>query len=106
MNNNNKPDLTLNMDDKIYLAVTKNTDSKFAFVFTLACLKMDKNSNSYNINATREIHTFKNKDMAEIFHDTIEQIIEKSAENKNYGVFFDNNKDLIDRFINANNNER
>ena len=48
MNNNNKPDLTLNMDDKIYLAVTKNTDSKFAFVFTLACLKMDKNSNSYN----------------------------------------------------------
>ncbi len=102
MNNNNKPDLTLSMDDKIYLAVTKNTDSKFAFVFTLACLKMDKNSNSYNMNATREIHAFKNKDSAEIFHDTVEQIIEVNLTNKNYQALFAANEKIIDGFINDN----
>ena len=102
MNNNNKPDLTLNMDDKIYLAISKNTDSKFAFVFTLACLKMDKNSNSYNINATREIHAFKNKESAEIFHDTVEQIIEANAANKNYQALFTANEKIIDAFINDN----
>ncbi len=98
----NRPDLTLNMDDKIYLAVSKNTDSKFAFVFTLACLKMEKNSNSYNLNATREIHAFKNKDAAEIFHDTVEQIIEVNLTNKNYQALFAANEKMIDGFINDN----
>ena len=98
----NRPDLTLNMDDKIYLAVSKNTDSKFAFVFTLACLKMEKNSNSYNLNATREIHAFKNKDAAEIFHDAIEQIIEVNLTNKNYQALFKANEKMIDGFINDN----
>ena len=96
----NLPDLTLNMDDKIYLAVTKNTQNKFAFVFTLACLKTNKNSNSYSMNATREIHTFKDKESAEIFHDTVEQIIEANATNKNYQTLFDVNEALINRFLN------
>ena len=98
----NRPDLTLNMDDKIYLAVSKNTDSKFVFVFTLACLKMEKNSNAYNLNATREIHAFKNKDAAEIFHDTVEQIIEVNLTNKNYQALFKANEKMIDGFINDN----
>lgn len=101
MNNNNKPDLTLSMNDKIYLAVSKNTDSKFAFVFTLACLKMAKDSNSYYLNATPEIHAFKNKDSADLFHDTIEQIIEKNITNKNYQTFFSANEELIGNFINS-----
>ena len=102
MNNNNKPDFTLNMDDKIYLAISKNTDSKFAFVFTLACLKTKEGLNSYNLNATREIHAFKNKDSAEIFYNTVEQIIEANAANKNYQALFAANEKIIDAFINDN----
>ena len=98
----NKPILTLNMDEKIYLAVAKNTTSKMAFVYTLACLKTVPNSTSYNLNATREIHTFKNKDAAEVFHDTIEQIVEANAGNKNYQALFNVNESLIDNFMNVN----
>ena len=98
----NRPDLTLNMDDKIYLAVAKNTGGRFAYVFTLACLKTANNSNSYNLNASREIHAFKNKESAEIFHDTVEQIIEVNLTNKNYQALFAANEKMIDGFINDN----
>lgn len=47
-----KTDLILNMDEKIYLAVAKESTEKFAFVFTLACLRQGK-STSYDLNATR-----------------------------------------------------
>ena len=40
-----KPILSLNMDDKIYLAVSKDLTDKLSFVYTLACLKQNKNSN-------------------------------------------------------------
>ena len=72
----NKPDLTLNMDDKIYLAVTKRNADTLVFVYTLACLKTDKMSTTYNVVATREMHTFKNKDAAQIYYDTILEIID------------------------------
>lgn len=68
--NGNKPNLTLKMDDKIYLAVAKKDLDKLAFVYTLACLKANKISNSYNIVPTPEIHTFKNKESAQLYYET------------------------------------
>ena len=98
-NKNIKPNLTLSMDDKVYLAVSKDLTDKLSFVYTLACLKQNKNSNMYNMLATREIHAFKNKDAASIYHDTIEKIIDKNAEDKTKQDLFSANEKLIENFL-------
>lgn len=94
-----KPILSLNMDDKIYLAVSKDLTDKLSFVYTLACLEQNKNSNMYNMFATREIHAFKNKDAASIYHDTIKKIIDKNAEDKTKQDLFSANEELIENFL-------
>lgn len=88
-----KTDLILNMDEKIYLAVAKESTEKFAFVFTLACLRQGN-----DLNATREVHTFRNHDTAELYHATIEKIIEKNVEDKNKQIFFSYNEKLLENF--------
>ena len=95
----NRPNLTLNMDDKIYLAVSKHDADKLSFVYTLACLKTDRMSNSYNMDATREIHSFRNRDFAQLYHDTIEQIIEVNANTPSYDMFFSLNDKQIEKFM-------
>lgn len=97
--NNNKPDLTLNMDDKIYLAVTKDTTGKLAFVYTLACLKQNQHTNSYNLLPSREIHTFSDTHNAEMYCETINKIIEQNAKDKNKQVFFNTNEKVIENFL-------
>lgn len=97
--NGNKPNLTLNMDDKIYLAVAKNSNEKFVFIYTLACLKANKQPNSYNMLATREVHAFRNPEAAELYHDTVEQIVEINAEDKNKQTIFKVNEKLIESFL-------
>ena len=95
----NKPVLTLSMDDKIYLAVAKDLTGKLSFVYTLACLKTNKNSNMYNLVATREIHTFQTKDAAVIYHDTIEKIVDANASDETKQALFSANEKLINNFI-------
>ena len=95
----NKTDLVLNMDEKIYLAVSKEITDKLAFVYTLACLKQDKNTNMYNMYATREIHTFRNKDLAELYHDTVQKIVEKNEQDETKQSLFSVNESLINRFM-------
>ena len=96
---NQKTDLILNMDEKIYLAVAKESTEKFAFVFTLACLRQGKTT-SYDLNATREVHAFRNHDTAELYHAAIEKIIEKNTEDKNKQPFFSFNEKLLENFYN------
>ena len=91
-----KPDLTLSMDDKIYLAVSKNITDKLSFVYTLACLK--QTGNTYDGIATREAHAFKDKDAANIYHDTIEQIVGINASDPTQEQMFALNEGLIQRF--------
>ena len=95
----NKPNLTLSMDDKIYLAVTKTDLDKLAFVYTLACLKTDKRANTFNLNPTREIHAFKNKEAAELYYNTIEQIVDVNASDETKQPIFNANEALINRFV-------
>ena len=97
--NGNKPNLTLSMDDKIYLAVSKNDSGKLAFVYTLACHRTARGTNTYDMTAKREIHTFKNRESAQLYHDTIEQIIEVNANNKMFEPFFSFNDKLIEQFL-------
>ena len=95
----NKPILTLNMDDKIYLAVAKTDVGKLSFVYTLACLSQPASPNTYDMTATREIHTFNDKDSAQLYNDTIERIIEVNANDKNKQPFFEWNEKLIEIFL-------
>ena len=97
--NANKPILTLNMDEKIYLAVAKCDLDKLAFVYTLACLKTNKNANCYNVFATQEIHAFKNKTSANIYYETISQMVEFNENDEAKKTFFDTNEKLIERFM-------
>jgi len=100
--NKNTPDLTLNMDEKIYLAVAKNITNKLAFVYTLACLKHDpKNPNVVDVNmdATAEIHAFRDKNIANLYHDTIEQIIDFNAADDAKRILFQMNENRIEKFL-------
>lgn len=92
----NKPNLTLNMDDKIYLAVSKQYTDKLAFVYTLACHK--SGGNTYNLLPTREIHTFKKKESADLYYETIDHIIGVNINSENLKNFFEFNDELILKF--------
>ena len=96
MSNSNKPILTLNMDDKIYLAVAKDTNVKKNFVFTLACLK--SGTNTYNMIATREIHLFQTPESAQIYYDAIDKIVDINASDETKQPFFSANEKLIEHF--------
>ena len=95
--NKNKPVLTLSMDDKIYLAVAKSFSEPFSFVYTLACDK-EKNSNMYEMTASANVHTFKDKGAARVYHDTIAQLVEINEGSSQYKMLFDFNKAKIDAF--------
>lgn len=95
----NKPDLTLSMDDKIYLAVSKSETEKLAFVYTLACLKADEKSTNVSLLPTSEIHAFRDKDAAKLYYETIEQIIDFNTNDEGRNVFLETNRDLIERFL-------
>ena len=94
-----KPNLTLNLDDKIYLAVAKRETDKLALVYTLACLRKGKNSNTYDMVATRQVHAFRDKNAAEIYHNTIEDVVGINAETKSVQIFFEAKDKLIEQFL-------
>ena len=96
--NKNKPILTLNMEDKIYLAVAKNFTDTLSFVYTLACNKNEK-TNQYDLFATPQIHTFRDKAAARVYHDTIEQLVEMNENNVKYKDTFKANDVLIENFM-------
>lgn len=96
--NKNKPILTLNMEDKIYLAVAKNFTDTLSFVYTLACNKNEK-TNKYDLIATPQIHTFRDKASARLYHDTIEQLVEMNENNVKYKMMFDANNTQIENIM-------
>lgn len=96
--NNNKPILTLNMNDKIYLAVAKNFTGPMSFVYTLACEKSEK-SQQYDMFATPQIHAFQDKVAAGVYHDTIEQLVEINEGNEKYKMLFNCNDPQIKQFM-------
>ena len=96
--NKNKPILTLNMEDSIYLAVAKNFTEGLSFVYTLACHKMKK-TNRNDLFATPQIHTFRDKASARVYYDTIEQLVEINENNVKYESIFNLNKAQIENFM-------
>ncbi|MBR4892334.1 MAG: hypothetical protein IKZ34_04125 [Alphaproteobacteria bacterium] len=94
----NKPILTLDMNEKIYLAVAKDTTNDLAFVYTLACNK-DKKTNLYDVFATPQVHTFRTKGGAHVFYKTVEQIVVRNESLEVYKSLFDFNKKQIEEFM-------
>lgn len=94
-----KPDLTLSMDDKIYLAVSKSETDNLMFVYTLACLSGNEQSTNVNTFPTREIHAFRDKEAGKLYYETIEQIIDFNTNDEGHAVFLETNSDLIERFL-------
>lgn len=92
----NRPVFTLNMNDKIYLAVAKNYTDVFSYVYTLSCAK--KGRDKYDMEATPKIHTFKDKSAACVYHDTIEQLVIMNENDTRYKSLFDFNEGLLAQF--------
>ena len=92
-----KPDLTLNMDEKIYLAVAQNTKNAIVFVYTLACLSKG-NTNSHDLFATREVYSFNNPQIAQMYYDTIKNIVDINKSDNTKNTYFEWNRELIQRF--------
>ena len=92
----NMPVFTLNMNDKIYLAVAKNYTDVLSYVYTLSCAK--KGRDKYDMVATPKIHTFKDKSAAHVYHDTIEQLVIMNENDTRYKPLFDSNEGLLAQF--------
>ena len=93
----NRPVLTLSMDDKIYLAVAKKDLDKLSFVYTMF-IAVDKYNQIRPTETKREIHTFTNKDSAQIYHATISQIVDANINDKTKESFFKMHDDAIMNF--------
>ncbi len=92
-----KPDFTLSLGEKIYLAVSPDT-SKNTVIYTLVCLRMG-NSTSFYLNPTREINMFHNADKAQLFLDAVQKTIELNKKYENIKkYFFDLNEEEIQQF--------
>lgn len=49
--------------------------------------------------ATPQIHTFRDKASARVYHDTIEQMVEAHESNPAYKMLFDVNQGQIEKFM-------
>lgn len=94
----NLPALKLNMADRFYLAVTKRTRNNLVFVYTLGCVGKDY---KYDMTASTEIAAFDNEIMAEIYYQTILELIDyekKSIFSEKYELMVAFNDGLMKNF--------
>ena len=91
-----QPDLSLNMDAKIYLAVSKPEQGKF--VYTLACLKTEPKSRFYEVFATREMQVFKNIDSANMYYEAVNATVDQNKKEQRFSLLFSMNKEMIQNF--------
>ncbi len=71
--NQMSPRLTLNATDKIYLAMATKSVDKLTYVYILACHRTK--NNQYNVLPETEVLTFDNKYTADIYKQTIAEIM-------------------------------
>jgi len=117
-NSNKRPDLVLSMSDKIYLAVAANIDSGtgYSFVHALVCTSMGLKSEiirsagfgcivnpnadgiEYSPIPLHEMYTFKDKEEADIYWRTLEQISGIQSCEKSLKKYFSGNENAIKDF--------
>ena len=95
--NKNKPTLTLNTNDKIYLAVASELGEKLSYVYALVCLKNQRMQN-YNNEAVHEAYVFKNRNAAEMYSNALLGLVALCESTKEHKLHFDLNKAKIEDF--------
>lgn len=94
-----KTDLTLSMDDKIYLAVAYKQANGMGFIYMLICNRVNKSS--YSLLPEAQILTFKNVAQAKIYYQTLLQIQEFQSEIDICKKFKKANEAEIQKFLSA-----
>ena len=94
-----KPDLTLSMDDKIYLAVAYKQSDGMGFIYMLICNRVDKSR--YALFPETQIMTFKNATDAKIYYQTLLQIQEFQDTQEICRKFKKTNEPEIQKFLSA-----
>lgn len=70
-----QPKLVLSASDKIYLATAKKTIKNLTYIYTLACLPDQDRPGQCKLLPTTQVSTFDNKRHAELYYNTINQIM-------------------------------
>ena len=92
------PALKLNMMDRFYLAVAKKSVGNLVFVYTVGCVGRNY---QYDMNASTEIATFDDAKKADIYYQTILEVIDyekKSQFSQMYEIMVDFNAGLMKNF--------
>lgn len=92
------PVYKLSFSDKFFLAVAKKNTEKLAFVYSVYC--PSEGATRYSCYADVEVATFDNPDKAEIFYQTISEVIETEKEilPELYKCIVDANKNTVEKF--------
>ena len=94
------PAVKLNLMDRFYLAVTKRTRNNLVFVYTLGCAGQNFR---YDMNATIDVAAFDNETTANIYYQTILELIDYEKESnfsETYELMVAFNDGLMKNFSN------
>ena len=92
------PAFKLNLMDRFYLAVTKKSVGNLVFVYTLGCAGQNFR---YDATATVDIATFDSESIADIYYQTILEVIDyekRSKLSKTYDLMLAFNAGLLETF--------
>lgn len=94
------PAVKLNLMDRFYLAVSKRARNNLVFVYTLGCAGQNFR---YDMNATIDVAAFDNETMANIYYQTILELIDYEKESnfsQTYELMVAFNDGLMKNFSN------
>lgn len=92
-----KPDLTLSMDDKIYLAVAYKQADRLAYVYAFTCNKTSHGQ--YELFGTQEIMTFQRVSQGKLYYQTLMQIQEAQKQRQIFAELSKYNAAAVDTFL-------
>lgn len=94
---NKIPEFKLDNTDRWYLAVARKSVGNLIMVYTMGCNKA-KNGNCYEIMATIDVSAFSNPKKAEIYHKTIEELIDVYKDTPLYQGMMSYNEAILELF--------
>jgi hypothetical protein len=89
------PAFKLNLADRFFLAVARQTSDKLVFIYTLGCAGENRR---YNAFADVDIATFDDKNKAAIYYQTVKAALEYCKKTPLYETLLDFNAELVKTF--------
>ena len=93
-----KPNLTLSMNDKIYLALIYKQVDDMGFIYSLVCLRNEK---GYSVVPESQMMTFKKSADAKFYYQALCQIKEFQENQEVFKKLQQASKQEIDKFLSA-----